>query len=89
MAAIIPFVPSSTTPPTFLVTLDGAQYTVTVTWNLFGQRYYVTVTDQSGTRIISRPLIGSPSDYDISLVAPLFTSMLVYREATNSFEVAP
>jgi hypothetical protein len=59
MTSYYPLVPSSVSAPTFAPTFDGAQYTVTVTWNLFGQRYYVNCYDGSGDRIFTVPVIPS------------------------------
>jgi len=83
------FQPSSKAPFQFQPTLDGSVYTVIVTWNLAGQRYYVNVYSLDGTLIVAIPMIGSPLGYDISLVAGYFTSTLVFREASQQFEVSP
>ena len=82
-----PFTPSVTTPFLFQPTFDGDIYTVIVTWNLFGRRYYVNCYTLSGTLIFSLPLIGSPLNYDISMTKGYFTTALVYRVSTNNFEV--
>jgi hypothetical protein len=52
-------VPASAGPFTFQPTLDNNQYTVTVTWSLFGQRFYVNCYTLSGVLVFSMPLIGS------------------------------
>jgi hypothetical protein len=59
--AVVDFQPSATANPPFQfqATLDGAQYTVSVTWNLFGNRWYVTIRDVSGNLILMRPMVGS------------------------------
>lgn len=61
MTTVVDFQPSSTaTPPfQFQATLDGAQYNVTCTWNVFGQRWYVNVYDLSGNLIVARSMVGS------------------------------
>lgn len=61
MTTYVDFQPSSTASPPFQfqATLDGAQYSIAVTGNIFGQRYYVTVYDLSGSRICSVPMVGS------------------------------
>jgi len=81
------FTPNNSTAFQFQPTLDGQTYTVQVTWNLFGQRFYVNVYDLSGNLIFALPLIGSPLDYDISLTAGYFTTVLLYREPRRQFEV--
>lgn len=42
------------------VTLDRAGYSARIFWCLFGQRPYITITNQYGRRILTLPLIGSP-----------------------------
>lgn len=89
---IIPFTPSNSSVPPFsvIMTLDNNQVQANVTWNLSGQRWYLTLTDQNADILWNGPLIGSPVDYDIYLAPGIFTvSTLVFREATNSFEVNP
>lgn len=83
------FQPSSSAPFQFQPTLDGAVYTVIVTWSLAGQRYYANVYALDGTLIAIVPVIGSPLHYDINLVGGYFASTLVFREASNQFEVSP
>lgn len=89
MTTIIPFVPSDVAPPQFQATFDGAAYVVILTWNVFGQRYYINVYDTSGTLILCTALVGSPNGYDIDLLGPLFVSTLIYREPSNQFEISP
>jgi len=81
------FAPSASAPFQFQPTLDGNVYSVVVTWNLFGQRYYINIYDLSQTLIVCLPLIGSPSGYDISMTAGYFSTKLVYRAANQQFEV--
>lgn len=54
------FQPSTEQVFSFQTTLDGQVYVCTITWNLFGQRYYINCLDLSGSRVFSLPLIGSP-----------------------------
>lgn len=84
-----PFIPSTNAPFEFQPTLDGLQYSVFVTWNIFGRRYYINVFQLDGTRILTTPLIGSPNDYDINLVGGYFTSKMVFRSQSQQFEVTP
>ncbi len=60
MTTFIDFVPSAISAPEYQITLDDAIYRMTVTWNLFGQRYYINIFDLSNNLILSVPLIGSP-----------------------------
>jgi hypothetical protein len=87
MATLIQFNPSATANFQFQATLDGQNYIVVVTWNLFGQRYYINIYDTSGVLKLAMPLVGSPNDYDISMTAGYFTTKLVYRVQSNNFEV--
>lgn len=65
MTAFINFAPSAIQPFQFAATLDGQQYNVIVSWNLFRgsnnatQGFYVNVYDLSGNLIVARALSGS------------------------------
>jgi len=88
----IPFVPNPTTAPPFstTVTLDGASYTLSTTWNVYRGDWYMGLTDQSGNLLIFQPLIGSPDSANIYLAPGLFkTSTLLYRVSTGNFEIGP
>ena len=41
------------------LTLDGVAYQAVIGFNVFGQRSYITLTDQYGNRLFTLPLIGS------------------------------
>ena len=87
---LIPFIPSNSSSPPFqaTVTLDGSSYSLAATWNIAGQRWYVTLTDLNGNMVWSGALIGSPLTADILLAPGIFsTSTLLYREDTGNFEV--
>lgn len=89
MAQSFPYAPSPTAPFTFQPTLDDVQYSAVVTWNLFGRRLYLNLYALDGTRLLTCAVVASPLDYDISLVAGLFTSKIVFREQSQTFEVSP
>lgn len=57
MTTYFPFTPSTRSAPQFQPTLDGSQYSVTVTWSLFGQRYYLNVYTLAGVLVVCIPLI--------------------------------
>ncbi|WP_455387447.1 phage baseplate plug family protein [Petrachloros mirabilis] len=89
---LIPFLPSNSTSPPFqtTVTLDGASYALAATYNIVGQRWYVSLTDLNSNLAWMGPLIGSPIGFDIPLAPGIFqTSTILYREDTNNFEVSP
>jgi hypothetical protein len=86
---IIAFSPSDVVAFQFSVPLDANVYTATVKWNLFGQRYYITISDSGGTIIFTRAMVTSPPDSDISLTWGYFDTALVLREDTQVFETIP
>lgn len=59
MTTLIDFTPTTQSLFTFQATLNGAQYNVAVPWNIFGERYYVSITDLSGTPVLYRALCGT------------------------------
>lgn len=89
MTTFVDFKPAANNPFQFQATLDGQLYTVIVTWNLFGQRYYVNVYTLGGVLIVAIAMVGSPLDYDISLIAGYFASKLIWRVQNGQFEVSP
>jgi len=90
MATLTQFTPTINQNFSFLPTLDGQQYNVIVTWNLFGQRWVVNVYTLGGTLVLQKPLRGSPPDYDIDLIKGYFTtSTMIFRADSNNFIVAP
>ena len=90
MATIIQFSPSTSSNFTFQAEFDGQSYTITCPWNLYGQRYYLKIEDLSGNIILNCPLIPSPNGYDINLIKGYFTtSTLVFRDASQQFEIVP
>lgn len=60
MTTITPFVPNNRVPFAFQPTLDGQVYNVTVTWNLFGVRYYINVYSLAGVLVVAKAMVGSP-----------------------------
>ena len=62
------FTPPPRAPFRFNPTLDGAQYAAQVTWNVFSQRWYLTLTGSTG-RILTIPLTGSPDAMPIAALS--------------------
>lgn len=60
MTTYYPFTPSQAAVFSFQPTLDGNQYNATVQWNLYGQRYYLNLTQLDGTPVVFIPMIESP-----------------------------
>ena len=88
MTDYINFQPFDTGPFQFQATLDGTQYNIVVTYNVYGQRYYVNIYSTQGALIVARPMVGSPTEYDTSLTKGYFTSTLVYRTSNQQFEIS-
>lgn len=64
MTTYINFTPvaqANAQPFTFQATLDGNIYNFSVTWSLFGQRWYINCFAQDGTWIFTLPFVGSPT----------------------------
>lgn len=66
MTAYFPLTPSSVQAPSFFPTFDGVQYRCVVTWNLFGQRYYVNCYDLTGNLVFCIALIETPPGIQLS-----------------------
>ncbi len=79
MTTYVLFQPSITAPFQFSPTLDGVQYSAVVTWGLAGQRWYINLYDQTGNRIFTLPVIGSPD--------AIQTSSLTWDELTGTVTV--
>jgi hypothetical protein len=59
------FIKSRSQAPSFMPTLDGQEYTISITWNISAQRYYVNCSSLDGTLLFSVPLISSLSPMEI------------------------
>jgi len=68
MTTFITFSPPPNAPFQTNITLDGTLYTLLVNWNLFGQRWYVNLFNQTNTRILTLPLIGSQTAFSINSI---------------------
>lgn len=92
MTTLVAFTPNNNSIPPFsnTVSLDGISYTLSTAWSIAGQRWYASITDQSGDNIWTGALVGSPLNYDIPLAPGIFnTSTILYREDTGNFEINP
>jgi hypothetical protein len=56
-----PFRPTATQAFQFTASLDGADHTVTVTWNLSGKRWFINVHDSDRNLVLCRSLVASPA----------------------------
>lgn len=90
MTTYVPFTPSGAVPFAYQAVLDGDRCQITASWNVFGQRWYFSVFDSNGDRVVTLPLIGSTDTYSINLLAGYYqSSTMVYRVSTNQVELGP
>lgn len=61
-----PFTPSPLLNQVFNPILGGNTYTATITWNVFGQRWYLNLTDAAGTVVITTAVVSSQNPQAIS-----------------------
>lgn len=87
MTTLYTFQPSPAVAPTFQPTLDGVQYTVTVLWSLFGQRYYVRCTTLTGQLVFMLPLIGSATGVAVETVAWEPNTVTVTMAAPHNYPI--
>lgn len=59
MSTLVPFTPSSTATFTFSPILAGTQYNASVVWNVYGQRWYLNLTDLSGNPVLFQAVTSS------------------------------
>lgn len=57
MTNYYPLLINSNSPPTFMPTLDGNQYNITIIWNVSARRSYVQCKDLNGNLIFFSPLV--------------------------------
>ncbi|KDR41539.1 hypothetical protein BG61_16715 [Caballeronia glathei] len=89
---LIPFTPNNLSSPPFStqLTLDGGSFVGNVTWNIAGQRWYLSILDSSGTMFWSGAMVGSPLGFDIFLAPGVFSSStILFRADTGNFEIVP
>lgn len=85
----ISFQPNENGAPPFQFKTSIAEglITVSITWNLAAERWYMRVQNSAGVTYLYRPLIASPAGYDINLISTISRSSIVYREKNTAFEV--
>jgi hypothetical protein len=59
MTTFYPFNSSRIRAPSYLMTFDGAQYTVTIIWNVSAQRFYILCQTTNNQVIFLVPLVAS------------------------------
>ncbi|HUZ33900.1 MAG TPA: hypothetical protein VMV19_17600 [Xanthobacteraceae bacterium] len=87
MATYYPFTPSQFAPYSFQPTLDGNQYNCTVTWNLYGQRYYLNVAALDGTAVVTTPLVASPSSVPLASLTWANGTVTAVTQAPHGYAV--
>jgi hypothetical protein len=66
MTTYYPFSPTNRKAPTFIATLDGQYYTISILWNVSAQRYYLNCQSNSGVLIFMVPLVETDIGVHIS-----------------------
>jgi len=69
MTTYIQFVPQPAQAFVFSATLDGIGVTCQVPWNLFGNRWYLSMLDLNGISIAYRALAASPDPLPIKFIS--------------------
>ena len=88
MAARYPFSGNEQKSMVFTPLLDGTVHNCQTWWNIYSQRWYLTITDDSGDRKLTIPIIGSPEGHDINLLTGVFKSTrMMWRTAIGQIEV--
>lgn len=87
---VIPFIQPPASPFSFIATLDGEQYTCTVPWNVFGQRYYLNVFTLDGTRVLTIALVSGTDAFPINLIRGYFVnSIFTWSDVNQQFTITP
>jgi len=88
MTTFVNFVQPANSPFQTSAVLDnGITYTLTVPWNIYGQRYFLTCTDQQGKVMFNVPMVGSPDNFNINLSAGYFKTPIVFRVSSQKLEI--
>lgn len=66
----VAFQPNPIAPFQFQAVLDGLTHNVVVTWNVFGQRWYINIYTVDGVLVLARSMIGSPPPRPLAALPP-------------------
>ncbi len=91
MATSYTFAPTATQAFTFQPTINGTVYACAVTWNLYGQRWYVSGSTLGGQLVFSTPLVPSVN-LPNNVLGPFFPgtdASMVYYPASQQIVVGP
>lgn len=85
---LYPFTGDEQQSTSFTPMLDGAIYNCQIKWNIAAQRWYLNISDNSGTRLLTTPMIESTINTGINLIAGIFSVTVMYwRESNGQVEV--
>lgn len=85
---LYPFTGNEQQSMMFSPMLDGRIYDCQLKWNIAAQRWYLNITDNSGKRKLTIPVVASPVGYDINLLVGAFTTTkMVWRYSDGQIEV--
>lgn len=68
------------------VQLDGSTYTITIYYQIFGQRYYFLISDISGNTVVNMPLV---ADLPNLLKGWFTTSTMTYSPTDQLVTILP
>lgn len=86
----VAFTPDVQSAFSFSATLDGNLCTVAARWNAYAQRWYITISTVAGDVVVTTPLIGSPPESPINLLAGTFTtSTMAFDGQAQTFAITP
>jgi hypothetical protein len=89
MTSLYNFTPSRTQAPSFTPTLDGLQYTCTITWNISARRYYLNCSSLDGTLIFSVPICESMPAIAISTLVWDEQNLRILGTTVDEFDFTP
>lgn len=87
MTSYFPFVPNTVAPFTFQPILDSESYIATVTWNVYGQKWYLNVKEITGPLVFSLPLLGSVDGSALESVSWSFGVVTAVTAQTHNYTV--
>lgn len=95
MTATYNFLPSKKTSPPFQFSyaIAGARYVFAIFWNIYGQRWYFSITQQgNNTPVLTSPLVGSSANgAPVNLIWAMFgdSAWLYYFPGTQTIQIGP
>ncbi|EKN6093785.1 phage baseplate plug family protein [Yersinia enterocolitica] len=72
----------------FTPLLDGVIYNCQIKWNISAQRWYLSITDNSGNQILTTAMVESTTGMVINLISGVFSSTsMIWRQPNGRIEV--